>query len=112
MFRTAEKILLQPNDTNLTYSFQFPICTSATANDGFLPAGTTISGVAVYGYTEAGVDCTTTLCSGVITNNTNTVFVPLSYPGAEGYYKLTFILTLSDGATTEDDFNNIEAVNK
>jgi len=107
-FSTTDKIELQPNTSGLVYAFNFPISTSATRKSGFLPNGTTISGVEVYGYNND----TNTTSSGwysISTFSTDTVNVELSYPGADARYKITFVLTLSNGAVIEADFENIEA---
>jgi hypothetical protein len=57
---SVNNILLQPN-TKLTFSRKFPICSSTSSNDGFIPFGTTISGATVSGYDSAGADKTSDL---------------------------------------------------
>lgn len=116
MFKTAEEIHLQPNDTKYGATFKFPIASSATSNDGALPFDTTISTVVVtgwYGDTEAP-----DLIYGTPTNTSDTVVVNLNYPtttmiGVTGTVgmSLRFILTLSTGATLESDFRNINVGN-
>jgi len=109
-FPTTKKITLQPHDAGLVYAFKFPISTSSTANDGYLPNGTTISGVSLEAYNSANT--TTSGWYSITTFNNDTVNVSMDYPGSADSYKLTFVLTLSSGATIEADFYNIEAKNK
>jgi uncharacterized surface anchored protein len=94
------------------YSFNFPIASSATANDGLLPYGTTIQSVSVNAY-QGNVNRKSTLgdeteISGLVDadytptiSGDDTVLVKFAHPGAS--YKtqkatLIFELTLSNGA--------------
>jgi len=116
-FQSAGNITLQPNDANATYSFSFPVCSTSTANDGYLPADTTISGVVVTAQSDDGTDATADMID-TTTNTTTVVSVTLDYPTTTmsgitgvGYYKLTFVLTLDNGTVLEADFNRVEAKN-
>ena len=112
MFKTTNKIHLQPNDTKYAATFKFPIASSATNNDGTIPFGTTISSVLVtgwYGSTEVS-----DLIYGTPTTTSDTVTVNLNYPTTTMSditrtvnMSLRFILTLSSSATLEADFKNI-----
>lgn len=109
-FKTTKSIILQPHDDGLVYSFKFPVTTSPTTNDGFLPPGTTISGVEIMAYNSNNT--TTSGWYNLQSHTTDTVNVAMSYPGTADNYKLTFVITLSSGATIEADFHNIKAVDK
>lgn len=111
-FQSSEAIKLQPNDSKLVYKFNFPVCSSSSANDGTLPYGTTISGIAVTSWN--GSTQIEDLIYGTPSVQSTVATVQLSYPsttmsGVSGkiYPKLRFVMTLSDGSTLEDDFDNI-----
>lgn len=112
-FKGNDKILLQPNDEAVPYRFDFDACSSSTSNDGFLPYGTTISGVSVSATTDGGVDTTDELISSTSVNSNN-ITVALNYPSTtgEGRYHLTFILTLDSGSVLEADYNGVVARDK
>lgn len=109
-FKGNNEIIVQPNDVGVSYSFQFDVCTSVTANDGYLPYGTSIDSVIVTAKTEEGIDATSAL---IVSSSelANVVTVALQYPTSlgEGRYKLTFVLTLSDATILEADFSRVEA---
>lgn len=116
MFKTSDEIYLQPNDTKYGASFKFPIASSATANDGFLPFGTVISSVAVTGwyYSIAANDLIDET-----SHTDDTVSVSLNYPtttmsNVTGVVNMSlrFVLTLDNGATHEADFRNISVGDK
>jgi len=107
-FVEAEGILLQPNDVRVPYTFAFPICSSQTANDGAVPYGLTIASVAVTGKKING-EAAAALVGAYLLGGI-TVQVNLTWPGASGKYKLTFVLTFSDGTISKEfDFNRIDA---
>jgi hypothetical protein len=105
------RIVLQPN-TSLSHTFAFLAASSATANDGFLPYGRTITEVEVNVYTEDGTNVTENMIVGSASISDNMVTVRLQYPGIAGRYKIEFILLLDNGETDEDEFLNIFAVDK
>ena len=111
-FKGDTGILLQPSDRNVTYSFSFPIMSSATSNDGFCPYGTTISGVVV---TAAQDGVAVDDLVDTTTNTTYTVNVTLDYPTTtmsgqtEAQFDLTFVLTLDNGTILETDFDRVKA---
>ena len=112
-FENNEYILLQENSSNNSYQFLFPPADSETGK-GSIPYDTQISSVNVSGYFEDGTDYSAQMIQtvnlfpreGVI----DKVVVDLSYPGINGRFKLTFLLTLTDGSVWEKDFNRIEAI--
>lgn len=108
-FQGRKRISLQPNDSAVPYTFTINVCSSTTANDGFIPYGTVVSSVSVKAYNASGTDITDTMIEGTPTVSNNVVTVNLNYPGATGEYKLTFILTLDSGAVIEADFTRIDA---
>jgi len=111
-FKGHDLIRLQPGDNDVQYDFDITTCTTAIANDGFLPFGRSVSSVAVSGYQEDNVTLANDMISGSISESADVVSVPLKYPAAgEGRYKLRFTLTLDDSSTQEADFNRIQAEN-
>ena len=110
-FSGVKNIIVQPNTNGATYTFTFSVCSSATANDGFLPYGETISSVAVTAHTESGTDATSSLITGIPTVSSNVVTVRLKYPSAVGTYHLQFVLTLASGGIEEADFNRVISQN-
>jgi len=122
-FKGNKKIEIQPNDANVSYGYEFTICSSTTSNDGFLPNGTTVSGVSVVSYKTAdangralasGVTEVDDLIQGVPTVSSNTVTVRLSYPATNGlgYYKMTFLVTASDSSVQEIDYDRVCCLDK
>lgn len=106
-FTTAGLIILQPGSLTVPYSFTFSIASSATANDGAIPFGSTISSVAVKAFDVGGTDRTTEM---VVSSSVSSpvVSVALKYPTTgPGVYSLEFVLTLSTGAKMEFDFTRI-----
>jgi len=107
-FSTNGTIILQPGSDTVPYTFTFAAASSATANDGSIPFGSTISAADVKAYDETGTDVTTDIV-GSETNTTTVVTVNLKYPAATGNYSLEFVLTLSTGAKMEFDFTRVFA---
>jgi len=109
-FQGFDSITLQPDTNSAVYTFTFPICSSATANDGAIPFGDTIASAVVKAFDENGGDATTQIV-GSTSNTTTVVTVPLSYPSTtgEGRYSLEFVLTLTSGAKLEFDFSRLYA---
>ena len=107
-FKGQRKITVQPNTKNAGYRFHVTTCTSTTANDGMIPFSTTISSVVVTAKTSDGSEET-----GLITSTsliTPDIDLTLSWPtNGAGRYKLTFVLTLSDGSERELDFHRVVA---
>jgi len=109
-FSTNGIIILQPGSATVPYSFTFAAASSATANDGSIPFGTTISGADVKAFDAAGNDVTSEMIDSE--TNTNLVVTPvLKYPSTSGAgnYSIEFLLTLSTGAVLEVDFTRVYA---
>jgi len=109
-FLTDGIIKLQPGSATVPYTFTFAACSSATANDGSLPFGSTIASAVLKVFDSAGVDKTSEII--VAESNTGTVCsVTMKYPATAGpgRYKLEFLLTLSTAAVLEFDFTRIYA---
>lgn len=108
-FQDIAQIKIQPGTNNVPKSFNFPVCSSATSNDGFIPYGETISDIAVTAHKNDDTDATADIIvSSSFSAFTSTVFI--KYPGAgkEGIYHLTFIVSFSGGASDEEaDYNRI-----
>ena len=109
-FQGTDQILLQPFSNDVPYSFAFAACSSAIANDGSLPYGTTISSHAVVAKDAAGTVCTDELIEST-SESDDTVTVNLDYPSdtGAGRYSLVFQLTLSSGVKLEFEFTRIKA---
>ena len=109
-FDGVEVIILQPGSATVPFTFTFAAASSATANDGSIPFGTTMSSVVVTAFDEGGTDRTTEIVASE--SNTATVqTVNLKYPSTTGAgrYSLEFVATLSSGAVMEFDFTRIYA---
>ncbi len=78
-FDSVEAIILQPGSATVPYTFTFAAASSATANDGSIPFGTTISSAVIKIYDESGTDRTSEIV--VSESNTATVLtINLRYP--------------------------------
>ena len=110
-FQGTERVLLQPTSADVARSFTFSVCSSATANDGFLPYGATIASVAVVAYDKDGTVCTSELIEGTPSLSDFTVTVLFDYPSTTGpgRYKITISATLGDASVEEADFDRIVA---
>jgi len=110
-FKGAIRIILQPGDTSVPYSFAFSACSSQTANDGSIPFTTTIASMVVKAYDMAGADVT----ADIIVSESNSdlkEIILMKYPvtpGA-GRYSLEMLATLSSGAVMEFDFTRLYAL--
>jgi len=109
-FSTAGIIILQPSSATVPYTFIFAAASSATANDGSIPFGSTITGADVKAFDSTGTDRTSEMIESE-TNTTTVVTVNLKYPSTTGpgNYSLEFVLTLSTGAVLEVDFTRVFA---
>ena len=109
-FQGVEDITLQPGSVSVPYTFTFSIGSSATANDGAIPYGTTISGAVVKAFDEGGTDRTAELIDSE-SNTTTVVTVNMDYPSTTGIglYSIEFVLTLSDGSVMEFDYTRVYA---
>ena len=109
-FSTNGIIKLQPGSATVPYTFTFATCSSATANDGSLPYGTTIASSVSKVFDKDGADKT----SEIIVNESNTdtaLSLTMKYPvtAGDGRYSLEILLTLSSSAVLEFNFTRIYA---
>ena len=107
-FQSVKTITIQPGSATVPYTFTFAACSSATANDGSIPFGTTISSAIVKAFDETGTDSTAALISAQSVASP-VVTVSLKWPTAAGRYSLEFVLTLSTAAVMEFDFTRVYA---
>jgi len=109
-FDGVEAIILQPGAGTVPYTFTFAAASSATANDGSIPNGTTISSADVKAFDEGGTDRTSEIVDSEA-NTTTVITTQLKYPATTGAgrYSLEFVITLSDGSVMEFDFTRIYA---
>ena len=111
-FKELGDITVQPADVKVPYTFGLPACSSATANDGAIPYGTTIASVVVTAHKSDGTAATGLVFSSSVASNV--VTVTLTYPStATGTYHLKFVCTLDTGsAVIEFDFNRVKVRDK
>lgn len=109
-FQGVEDIILQPGSATVPYTFTFAACTSATANDGSIPYGTTISSAVVLVFDETGTDKTAEIRVGD-TNTALALAITLKYPATAGAgrYSIEMLVTLDSGAVMEFDFTRVYA---
>jgi len=109
-FQGFDSITIQPGTDAAVYTFTFAICSSATANDGSIPFGDTISDEAVKAFDEDGSDVTGEIVD-TSSSSTTVVTVALNYPSTSGAgrYSLEFVLALASGAKMEFDFSRLYA---
>lgn len=130
-FEGSDIIELQPLDEKLPYSFKIEYCTAASANDGVIPYGYTLSAsstaITAAKY-PSSISATSALIDGsasISTSNSSyaVITIPLTYPVSSsssvsilgpGTYHLTFQCKLS-GVTDrykELNFNRVFARDK
>jgi hypothetical protein len=108
-FEGSDYIYLQPSNRKNAYRFTFEPAASINVK-GSIPYNTNVSSVSVSGFTDLGVECTSSLIYGTPTLASNVVTLKLDYPGEEGDYRLKFVLALDDESIFEKDFRRIKAV--
>ncbi len=103
-------IYVQPGDS-IGYTFTATVCTSTTANDGFVPYNRLISSVAVKAFDADGTDVTSDIIVGTpsLVDLITTVVLKWPTTNGAGRYKLEFIYTLDNSQTIEIDFNRLRA---
>ena len=104
-------IYLQPGDVKVPYTFGFTICSSATANDGNIPYGATVSSIAVSTHKADGT-AVTDIVVGTPSITSNVITMTLSYPSTSGVgqYHIKMLLTLSTTAVLEFVFGRVVAM--
>ena len=105
-FSTVGQITLQPGDS-MGYAFKITVASSSTANDGFIPHGTSVSDVDVVIYDSDGTAVTTAILVGSPSIADNVISLKLKHPGYNGRFKITFNMTLSNGDKKEADFGRL-----
>ena len=109
-FQGVEDIILQPGSATVPYTFTFAACSSATANDGSIPYGTTISSAVITVFDETGTDKTAEMIASE-TNTATVLTITLKYPATAGVgrYSIEMLVTLDSGAVMEFDFTRVYA---
>ena len=108
-FKSNKKIILSPETSDKEVAFAFPAATSATANDGAIPYGTSPVSAVVECYTEDGTQVTSIFFSAPSVSGQN-VNVSFKYPNeGENRYYLRFIVTITGGKVVERTFNRVFA---
>lgn len=118
-FQDYGDIILEAGDLAVPFTFTFTTCSSATANDGYIPYGDSISdgtgSITLTAYDSAGTDRTSDLISGSPTFTSNVLTVQMQYPTASdddvaaGKYHLKMIVVTANSVTFDADFNRIIA---
>lgn len=107
-FEGLGTILLQPYDEDLDYTFEFAIASSATANDGTIPFGETLSDARceIHKHPEK-IDYSTKIL-GADTNTNTVVTIAMSYPyvtllnGGEPLGEKTIVVDYTAGMVIGD----------
>ena len=107
-FTSSKPMTLQPGDTEKPGIFEITVCSSATANDGYIPFSTTVSEVVVTAYKDDGTDVTSTMVEGTPSLSNNIITALLNHIAVDGEYYLYFLLTLDSGTTIGTYFKNIK----
>lgn len=115
-------VYLQENDINIPVTIFCSICTTAYANDGYIPYGTTVSGISHELHDLDNVnDVTTditysnptigTVYTGPSGKSGQDLTIELKYPTTYGddSYNLKYTLTLSNGSKKELNYDRIKA---
>lgn len=110
-FKSVNRITVRAGDDDVPYTFEFPICSSAIANDGVVPYGLTILSATVAAHKSSGTDATADLISSSSLYGT-VVTVNLQYPVTNGIgiYHIVFSLVFSDGADKDYVFERVDVV--
>ena len=104
-FKGNNHIKLQTNSDKNLYGFHFQPAESIDVR-GAIPYGRQVQSATVI-CTKLGAVITDIIDDSFMTVADNTVMIKLSYPSdGNGYYNLTFALTLDDGSVHEFNFTN------
>ena len=105
-FKTKGNIILQPLDENVGHQFEVTVSSSATANDGKIGFGRSVSSVVITAHKDDDTAETTLLGSDSLSSNVITL--PLNYAGGgAGRYHLKFVCTLDNSSVRELNFNRV-----
>lgn len=110
-FSGTDEIILHRYDDGIPFAFALPACSTATANDGAIPNGTTISSATVTVHkSRTGADVTTQMVVGSPSVGANLITVALQYPPTSGVgsYYIRFLITITGGAIMEFNFDRLE----
>lgn len=107
-FLGGDTVWLQPGAEEYPLSFGFSACSSATANDGSIPYGTTISSATVVITDPTGTDKTSEVQNGSVSVSGGlTVQFLVDYSAPNGRYAIDIKVTLSSGAKIPFDWNGL-----
>ena len=108
-FKGSKKIVLSTYDYDKEIAFAFPAASSAVANDGAIPVGTSPVSAIVDCFTEDGSAVTSIFVGSPSVAGQN-VNVSLQYPTeGEGRYYLRFKLTITGSQLVDATFNRVFA---
>lgn len=111
-FKGYTSITIQPNDLQQEHIFNITICSDKTANDGYIPYGTTVSGITTTTLTCSGTEDTELINSSSFVEQEITALLDYPITNGDGRYKLQFLLELSSGEIKELDFNKVYCKDK
>lgn len=96
---------------NLGREWEITVCSSASANDGQIPYGLSVVSVDTIAYDKDNSDVTSDLVDGTPSVTNNIISGNIKYPTTNGVgrYKLSFLLTLSNGKQKRVEFDTIFA---
>jgi len=110
-FTGTDRIELRPRDRAIPYSFKITVCSAATANDGMLPFGYTVSNTSVTVHKERSTDATTQIVNSVA-EASNVITVKMNYPVglSTGIYHMRIVAITTDSTIRKElEFNRIYA---
>ena len=107
-FQGQSRITIQKYAYQMSYNFEFTVCTSISANDGYLPHGTNIASIDVIIKDKDNNEISDILSPASSVSN-NIVTVSLNYKKSESKNLLSLIIryTLDNGSKDEADFARI-----
>ena len=105
-------ITIQPRDLHQEHIFNITICSSKTANDGYIPYDTTVSGVTITALTSSGTIDTELVYTYSASGQEITALLDYPETNGDGRYKLRFDLELDSNEVREIDFNRITCKDK
>jgi len=109
-FKGNKVIELNPGDTAVGVQFEFTVKASASAAEGYLGYGRSISSVVATIYNDdTDADVTTSMLDSAATESNNIVTVPINHPGTAGVYRIKLIATLDDTGTRDVRFRRVIA---
>lgn len=98
--KSNRRFELRSGDSKVPYEIEVTECSSASANDGWLPYDSTINSVSSFTIkTDAGVDITSDILEGSASMSGDIIQFSLNYPGVgAGEYTIWAGIAFTNGA--------------